>query len=87
MRDPTESDIRDAIVELLESRSEGATICPSDAARALDDDEDAWRALMDDVRDVARAMVREGELVILQGGEPVDPDALSGPIRLGFPDG
>jgi hypothetical protein len=37
----TDEQIRDAIASLLESRQPPATICPSEAARALAPD--AWR--------------------------------------------
>jgi Protein of unknown function (DUF3253) len=77
----TDEHIRDVIAGLLDSRQPLATICPSEAARALTPD--AWRPLMLRVRDVAFAMVAEGVLEILQGGRTVVPDdSLRGPIRL-----
>ena len=68
------------IRELLAQRDEGKTICPSDAARALDPDD--FRPLMDPVRRVARDMVARGELEVTQKGRVVDIDAARGPIRL-----
>ncbi len=47
----TEQDIRHVIEGLLESRLPSATICPSEAARALAPQ--AWRPLMPEVRAVA----------------------------------
>jgi hypothetical protein len=71
---------RRAILELLAQRDPGKTICPSDAARALAGD--AFRGRMDAVRDAARELVAEGEIVVTQKGEVVDLDAARGPIRL-----
>lgn len=81
----TAAQVERTIVDLLEARAPGRTICPSDAARALAP-EPEWRALMDPVRETARAMAARGELEITQRGEPVpDPARLRGPIRLRLP--
>ncbi len=78
----TDQEIRDSITELLKSRQPPATICPSEAARALASDE--WRSLMPQVRAVAITMANSGVLDIRQGGKTVKPDEpLRGPIRLG----
>ncbi|NHC14455.1 DUF3253 domain-containing protein [Motilibacter sp. E257] len=58
----------------------GATICPSEAARAVGGK--AWRELMEPARAAARRLVAAGEVVITQGGEVVDPAAAKGPIRI-----
>ena len=71
-----------SVLELLASRAGGATICPSEAARALAED---WRPLMQPVRDTAAAMVDDGRLEVTQKGEVVDPRAARGAIRLRFP--
>jgi predicted ArsR family transcriptional regulator len=71
---------RKAILELLAKRDEGKTICPSEAARAVGVD-------MDTVREAARALVAEGEIVVTQRGEVVDLDGVRGPIRLRRSDG
>jgi hypothetical protein len=73
------------ILALLDARSAGSTICPSDAARALAADETAWRALMPEVRRVAAALADAGRLRVTQHGEDVDALAARGPIRLGRP--
>jgi hypothetical protein len=79
---PTEATIRHAIAALLQRRTPPATICPSEVARALAPQE--WRPLMPQVRLVAVAMAKEGELEIRQGGHAVPPGVpLRGPIRLG----
>ncbi len=75
------TEARRAILELLEQRDPGKTICPSDAARALGGD-DGFRPLMDEVRAAAGELVGEGLIEVTQGGEPVDLDRAKGPIRL-----
>ena len=65
---------------LLRQRDLGKTICPSEAARVVGGSE--WRELMPLTRDVAGELVRTGEVTVLQKGEPVDIDTVSGPIRI-----
>ena len=73
--------LRAAILDLARERGPDKTICPSDAARAIGGDD--WRDLMDDARDVARELAREGDVEITQKGEVLDPDAAwRGPIRI-----
>ena len=72
--------IEAAIIELLSSRDAGATICPSEAARAVQPDN--WKPLMERVRRAARRMARGGRIEITQSGSVVSPDDLRGPIRL-----
>ncbi|MEV4947158.1 DUF3253 domain-containing protein [Streptomyces sp. NPDC053755] len=72
-----------AILELLERRAPTATICPSDAARAVyEGDDDGWRELMEPARRAARRLVTAGEVEITQGGRPVEPAKARGPIRI-----
>ncbi|MEU8679584.1 DUF3253 domain-containing protein [Streptomyces sp. NPDC048560] len=72
-----------AILELLERRDPKATICPSDAARAVYEGEgDGWRALMEPARRAATRMVEAGEVEITQSGSPVEPSKVRGPIRI-----
>ncbi|MFH8607060.1 DUF3253 domain-containing protein [Streptomyces sp. NPDC018029] len=79
----TDRRLEQAILELLERRSPSATICPSDAARAVyGGDDDGWRALMEPARRAARRLVTAGEVEITQGGRPVDPADARGPIRI-----
>ena len=74
------------ILDLLARRAGGATICPSEAARAVGgDDEAGWRPLMEPARRAARRLVAAGELEITQGGRVVDPSTAKGPIRLRRP--
>ncbi len=75
--------ISSAIDELLDERKEGRTICPSEVARALG--ADAWRDLMQPVREVAAARAERGDLTVTRRGERVDARNPGGPIRLGRP--
>lgn len=69
-----------AILELLAARAATSTICPSDAARAVGDEN--WRDLMEPARRAARRLVDAGEVEITQGGSVVDPSTAKGPIRI-----
>jgi hypothetical protein len=73
-----------AILELLDARSAGATICPSEAAKRVAgvDDEAGWRALMEPARRAARRLVASGDVEVTQRGRPVDPSTAKGPIRI-----
>ncbi len=80
----TDQQVRDAVLALLAQRAQQATICPSEAARALAPQ--AWRPLMPQVRAVAVALATEGVVEIRAAGRTVSPQApLRGPIRLGLP--
>ena len=83
---PAPAEVEATITSLLERRRPGATICPSDAARALGGDE-GFRPLMGAVRDAARAMAARGELEVTQRGRLVDLDGAGGAIRLRLPQG
>jgi hypothetical protein len=72
--------LRAAILELLEQRAPGKTICPSDAARAVAATD--FRPLMDTARAAAAELVAEGKIEVTQRGEVVDIAQARGPIRL-----
>lgn len=79
----TDRRLERAILDLLERRGPSATICPSDAARAVyEGGGDGWRALMEPARRAARRLVTAGEVEITQSGRPVDPAHARGPIRI-----
>ncbi|MET9621797.1 DUF3253 domain-containing protein [Streptomyces sp. NPDC006464] len=79
----TERRLERAILELLDRRAPSATICPSDAARAVyTGDGDGWRDLMEPARRAARLLVEAGEVEITQNGRPVEPAKARGPIRI-----
>ena len=86
--DPTEQTLEASILSLLEARAGGATICPSEAARAVavaggaDPKDEGWRDLMEPARRAARRLVASGDVEITQGGHVVDPSTAKGPIRI-----
>ncbi len=77
---PIDRALEHAILDLLEQRSAEATICPSEAAKAVDPDE--WRDLMEPARRAARRLVAADDVVVTQGGTVVDPSTAKGPIRI-----
>jgi hypothetical protein len=85
-RGVTEADraLEAAIIALLGARSQGSTICPSEAVRALDPGVtgEALRAQMEPARRAARRLVNTGRLEFLQRGRVVDPSTARGPVRL-----
>ena len=72
--------LEQSVLTLLEARAAGATICPSEAARAVGGDD--WRALMEPARSAARRLVASGDVEITQGGAVVDGSTAKGPIRV-----
>lgn len=60
--------IADTIRDLLSQRDPDKTICPSEVARALRDDD--WRDLMDPVRAEAAALADVGVIDITQKARP-----------------
>lgn len=84
-RTRTDAALEDATLALLGQRATGATICPSEAARAVGGDD--WRDLMEPARAAARRLVADGKVVITQGGHVVDPSTAKGPIRVRAVDG
>ena len=68
------------ILDLLARRAPTSTICPSDAARAVGDDD--WRDLMEPARQAAQRLVDAGQVDITQHGTPVDLATARGPIRI-----
>ncbi len=77
---PLDRALETAILELLDARAGGATLCPSEAARRVGGDE--WRASMEFARRAARRLVARGEVEITQAGRVVDPSTAKGPIRV-----
>ncbi|MEL6893514.1 MAG: DUF2256 and DUF3253 domain-containing protein [Actinomycetota bacterium] len=87
----TDRALEAAILDLLARRAAGATICPSEAAKAVGAgpgsasdaaSDEAWRALMEPARRAARRLVDAGEVEITQRGHVVDPSTATGPIRI-----
>ena len=76
----TDRALEASIRDLLSRRAADATICPSEAARAVGGEE--WRDLMEPARRAARRLVAAGEVEVTQGGKVVDPSTAKGPIRV-----
>ena len=74
----TDAALEQAILDLLDARS--GTICPSEAARAVD--AEGWRDLMEPARQAARRLAARDDVEITQGGRVVDPLMAKGPIRI-----
>ena len=77
---PTDAALEQSVLDLLAQRAGGATICPSEAARAVGGDD--WRPLMEPARAAARRLVARGLVEITQSGHVVDPSTAKGPIRV-----
>jgi hypothetical protein len=76
---PAEAAIEAAILQLTGARGTDKSICPSEAARALDPE---WQPLMGPVRRAAIRLAQTGRIDILRKGKPVDPAEVRGVIRL-----
>ena len=77
--------IEDKIFGRLATRHEGATICPSEVARALVQDSVRWHQLMPQVRQAAQKPAQINRLDVTRRGARVDATSRGGPIRLGLP--
>jgi hypothetical protein len=73
----------EAILGLLAERREGATICPSEAARRLSPED--WRPRMAEIHEAARRLAGAGRIEMRRKGRPVAPGAARGPVRLALP--
>jgi hypothetical protein len=59
-----------------------------DVARAVAGDHpDAWGPLMQPLRGAAVRLMKQGRIVILRKGRPVDPDDFRGVYRISLPPG
>ncbi len=83
---PVDTDLDSAILELLDQRAVGATICPSEAAKLVGKRtgmaDDGWRELMEPARQAARRLVATDQVCITQKGMVVDASTAKGPIRI-----
>ena len=76
----TDAALEATLVDLLAKGSAGATICPSEAARAVGGED--WEKLHEPARRAARRLVATGTFELTQGGRVVDPSTARGPILL-----
>jgi hypothetical protein len=71
------------IGELLDQRRPDVSICPSEAARAVDPG--GWRELMPAAREAAGRLAAAGAVEVTQQGEVVDVATARGPVRIRRP--
>jgi len=75
-----------AMLALLNERGPGKSISPADVASAVGGHRpEEWGPLMQPLRRVAVRLMKEGRIVILRKGKPVDPDDFRGTYRLALP--
>ena len=78
--DDVDGALERAIDTLLDQRRAGTTICPSEAARAVDPE--GWRELMPAARAAAGRLAAAGHVEVTQRGEVVDVATAHGPVRI-----
>src|SRR3954447_7728844 len=84
-RNTNTEELEAVMLTLLDERGPGKTIGPADVAQAVGGNQpEGWGPLMQPVRKVAVRLMKEGRIVILRKGRPVDPDDFRGVYRLGF---
>lgn len=76
----SEDVIETAILSLVEQRGPEKSICPSEAAREVFPED--FQNRMRHVRNAAIHLARQGKIVILRKGKPVDPENFKGVYRL-----
>jgi hypothetical protein len=81
--DDVDRQLETTIRALLDRRRPDASVCPSEAARAVDPD--GWRELMPAARAAAGRLVATGAAEVTQGGEVVDVATARGPVRIRRP--
>jgi hypothetical protein len=81
--DDVEARLERTIGALLDQRRPDASICPSEAARAVDPE--GWRDLMPAARDAAGRLAAAGEVEVTQGDAVVDVARARGPVRVRRP--
>ena len=81
--DDVDARLECTIDALLDQRRAGASICPSEAARAVDPER--WRELMPAARAAAGRLAEAGRVEVTQGGDVVDVRTARGPLRVRRP--
>lgn len=81
--DDVDRALEQTIGALLDQRRPEVSICPSEAARAVDPD--GWRELMPAARAAAGRLAAAGDVEVTQRGEVVDVATARGPVRVRRP--
>jgi hypothetical protein len=81
--DDVDARLERAINALLDRRAADASICPSEAARAVDPE--GWRQLMPAARAAAGRLAAAGSAEVTRGGQVVDIRTVRGPVRVRRP--
>ena len=81
--DDVDARLEHEIGALLDSRASDASICPSEAARAVDPE--GRRELMPAARAAAGRLAAAGAAQVTQGGQVVDVATARGPVRVRRP--
>jgi hypothetical protein len=78
----TDETLRSEILRLLRCRRPALSICPSEIARSLVDDEH-WRPLMPRIRSVLVDLIRERSVIVTRGARVLGEQELAvGTIRI-----
>jgi hypothetical protein len=81
--DDVDARLEATIDALLHDRRAGASICPSEAARAVSPE--GWRELMPAARAAAGRLAASGAVEVTQRGAVVDVTTARGPVRVRRP--
>jgi hypothetical protein len=82
-RNSTPEQLEATMLALVTERGVGRNLDPTEIARAVGGSQpDEWGPLMQAVRQTAVRLMKEGRIVILRKGRPVDPDDFKGIYRL-----
>jgi len=73
-------DVSETILALSAARGKDKTICPSEVARQIWQED--WRKHMDETRKAAFALRDKGKVVITQRGNEILGEEVRGPIRI-----
>jgi len=82
---PDRAALEAAILRAAAARGPEKTISPMDVARTIGGDHpEGWGPLMGPIRQSAVRLMKEGRILILRKGRPVDPDDFRGVYRIGL---
>jgi hypothetical protein len=76
----SDNTIPQTILTMAAMRGPDKTVCPSEIARALFPTN--WRKHMQDIRDAAIKLQKDGKVTITQKGQLVDVEHIKGPVRI-----